>query len=1148
MKKKQSFNWVLSENANSRKILLAMKLTILLILVTFGSLYASVSYSQSARLSLSLNDASVMEVLNKIEDESEFYFLYNKKLIDVERKVSVIAENRSIKEILDKLFKGTDVIYSVVDRQIVLSDKAIMQQGKTVTGKVIDADGLPLPGVTVIIKHTALGTVTGTDGSYSLDNVPEDGILVFSFVGMLTQEIKIGNQSVINVTLETNIVGLDEVIAIGYGTVKKSDLTGSVASVRSEDFGDRGGTGVSSLLQGKVPGLDVTEGKIRVRGVTTINNTDPLFVIDGFIDGNMSTVHPNDIESIEILKDASATAIYGARGANGVILVTTKKGKEGAPEIDVSTYYGISSPAKRLEMLNAQQYMNLITDIEINGGTTREDLGAFSKIYNADGTPNAYSITQRTDWQNEIFNTATSEEVTMSIRGGSSRTSYNVSTAYNNSNSIQGLTNMKNYRVGLIGDWWVISDKFKLTESFRVHHYNTNGTDADFVGGLRMPPYAPIYDENAIGGYSYVTTTDDLNDAANPLTGMNNTDYYSKGINIMAQLGAEIHFLKYFTFNSSIGVTGNSYTTNTWNNPTQNGNLVNPDYQLTENFGFSYAPRIENYLNYNAQYGQHEIAALIGTTYENGAYGRSVSVYGKGFLNDKVRNVTVADESAIRSNSGSHSAYMSYFGRINYVFANKYLLTVNVRADGSDVFAPEYRWGYFPSVAAGWKINEEKFFKSTLVSQLKLRASYGITGNDAIGQYQYFSSVHSNVTYAFPSEGSSTLFYNGATINTLASPAIRWEETENLSFGVDLGLFKNKLEINADYFHKNTYDILFAVPQPPSLGMGFNGGGGNAIVNAASVLNNGVELNASYKNRKGDWSYKIQGNVTFVKNEVTSLGSGEPYNAGSFGFYSTNRTELGHSIGYFYGFKMDKVYATQTEVDADNQAARAAAKAANPDLTDADLANIYYQSAETQAGDIRFFDLPDEDGNFDGKITDDDRTDLGSPIPKMNFGLTATVKYKDFDFYMSWTGVTGNKILYEFGYWMEGMIRPFNSTSNVLDRWISESEPGNGVIPRAVKTDPSKNLRMSDRFIYDGSYVRMNLASIGYTIPENLINSTFKGAVSSARIYFSADNLITISNYPGYNPEIGGDNTERGADGGTSPVPRTFRFGVNVTF
>ncbi len=1023
------------------------------------------------------------------------------------------------------------------------SNEVLAEQTKKVSGTVIDESGEAVPGVTVAVKGEAIGTITGIDGTYTLNVPAGSDILVFSFVGMKSQEVAIGGQSVINVTLETETIGLDEVIAIGYGTVKKSDLTGSVSSVSAEDFGDRGGTGIGGLLQGKVAGVDVSDGKIRVRGVTTINNTDPLFVIDGFIGGSMSTVHPNDIESIEILKDASATAIYGARGANGVILVTTKKGQAGAPQVDVSAYYGIANPAKQLDILNASQYMNMITDIELNGGTTRDGLGAFTKIYNPDGTPNSYAKTQRTDWQDEMFNTAASQEVTMSIRGGSSKASYNVSTSYNNGNSIRGNTNWKNYRLGVVGDWWIINDKVKLSESLRVHHWDTEGVDSDLIGGLRMPPYAPIYDENALGGYSYVTTTDDLTDAMNPLTDMNNFERYNKGINIMAQFGIEIHFLKDFVFNSNLGVTGNSYTYNDWRNPRQNGNLVFPDYELTERFGFGYNPKIENYLNYSKEIGIHNVTALLGSTYEKGAYGRYAEIYGKGFINDKVRNVTNADESAITNNSGNHSAYMSYFGRVNYVLANKYLLTVNFRADGSDVFAPDYRWGYFPSVAAGWKVHQEEFFQSNTISQLKLRGSYGITGNDAIGQYGYFSSVHSDVTYAFPSHGFGGVNYNGATINTLASPTIRWEETKNLSFGVDLGLFDNKLEINADYFHKDTYDILFAVPQPPSLGMGGNGGGGNAIVNAASVLNKGFELNFIYKNQKGDWSYNIQGNLTYVDNEVTGLGSGEPYNAGSFGFYSTNRTELGHSIGYFYGFKMDEVYATQAQVDADNEAARNAAKAANPDLTPEDLEDIYYQSAETQAGDIRFFDI-----NGNGTVTDDDRTDLGSPIPRMNYGLTGTVKYKDFDFYMGLTGVSGNKILYEFGYWMEGMIRPFNGTTVAIDRWMSESQPGNGRVPRAVKTDPSKNLRMSDRFIYSGSYLRCNLISVGYTVPKQVLDNAFNGAVSNTRFYLSADNLFTISNYPGYNPEIGGSNTERGTDGGTNPVARTIRLGVSVSF
>jgi TonB-linked SusC/RagA family outer membrane protein len=655
-------------------------------------------------------------------------------------------------------------------------------------------------------------------------------------------------------------------------------------------------------------------------------------------------------------------------------------------------------------------------------------------------------------------------------------------------------------------------------------------------------------DPTARGGYAYVTTTQDLNDAVNPATDLNLVDNSEKGASIMGNVYAQLEIIKGLTFNTSLGITGNAQNNFRYTKPRQNGNLVFPDAESSEHFEFGYSPKIENYLTFAKSLGQHDFLVMAGNTYENYQEGRSVDITGKGYINDEVRIATVAREKNISGNNAWHNSYLSYFGRVNYSFKNKYLITFNMRADASPKFAPSNRWGQFPSVAVGWKLHEENFLNSVdWLTQLKLRGSYGITGNDAIGNYRYFSSVHSRSSYAFNSHGFGGINYNGSTINTLASPIIKWESTKNTSIGVDLALLRNKIEFSADYFVKNSYDILFGVPQPPSLGMGNNGGGGDAIVNAASCENKGVELSLTYNGKVGDLSFQVSGNATFVKNEVTSLGSGKPYNAGSFGFYSTNRTEKGQPIGYFYGFKTDKVYVNQAQVDQDNQAARDAALIKDPNLTAVELAKIYYQESSTSGGDIRFKDL-----NGDGKITDDDRAYLGTSIPKANFGLTANANYKGFDFFMAWSGVSGNSILYNFGYWMEGMIRPFNSTTAVLDRWKSESDPGDGKTPRAVKTDPSKNLRMSDRFVYDGSYFRLKLLSLGYTLPKSVVNKISMGTVSNLRVYVSSDNLITFTKYPGYNPEIGGDqyqpNLIRGSDGGAWPSARTIRFGASLTF
>lgn len=1106
-------------------------------------------YSQNTRFSFSIKGGTIEDVFNQIEEQSDFNIFYKVGQIDVNQKVNLKGKNLLVNQVLDEILPADKASYLIYDKMIVITptEPALMEQGIKVTGSIKDEKGKPLPGVNVFVQGTTTGGVTDLDGKFSVIVPDESAILVVSYIGYMTEKITVGDQTNIDLTLILDLQSLDEVIVIGYGTVKKSDLTGSVATVGAEDFGDRSGTSIGSLIQGVAPGVDVTEGKVRVRGVTTINNTDPLYVIDGFIGGDASTVHPSDIESIEILKDASATAIYGARGANGVILITTKRGKAGAPTVEFNSFWGVSTPSKKLDILNAQQYMELLKDIEINGGTTIVDLAAFTKLFNEDGSFTNYAVTDRTNWQDEVLHNGNSKEYSLSVRGGTERTSYSVSGAYNQSEAIHGTINKESLRFGFNSDWYTLRERLVIKTNLRIKNYKNSGKEGDIIAGLRMPPYSPVYDENTKYGYSYVTTTDDLNDAGNPVTEMELLSDTEKGVGLMGNIIAELVIVDGLQFHTSFGVVGSTSNRIRYNKPRQNGNLVYPDAELTENFSFGYNPKIENYLTFDREFGNHKLSLLAGNTIERGRFRRTAELYAKGFTNDEVQTLVKGAEKTIKNSNQEAGAYLSYFGRINYVLNNKYLITANMRADASDKFAPENRWGYFPSVAVGWKLHEENFLQNVnIISQLKLRASYGLTGNDAIPPYAYYSLVHSNVTYAFPSHGFGGINFNGATINSLASPIIKWEETKNISVGIDLALYSNMFEINLDYFQKETYDVLFAVPQPPSLGMGGPNGGGNAIVNAADVMNKGVEILLTHRNVIGDLKYSIMANATFVENEVTGLGNGEPYNDGDFGTggtYKTNRTEEGFPIGYMYGYQVDKVYKTQGEVDADNETARNAALEADPTLTSDDLAAIYFQEASTSAGDLRFID---NDGN--GKIDDNDRTDIGNAIPSLTYGLTASAQYKGFDLFTQWTGVYGNSVVYQFGYWMEGMVRPFNSTTETLNRWRSEDQPGDGMTPRAVKTDPSGNTRFSDRYVYSGAYARMKQLSIGYTLPTRLTNSFAGGVINKLRIYISGDNLITISDYPGYDPEIGGDNTNRGRDDGTWPVAKSYRVGLSLNF
>ncbi|MBN3581019.1 TonB-dependent receptor [Algoriphagus aestuarii] len=1004
-------------------------------------------------------------------------------------------------------------------------------------------DGLPLPGVTIIVKGSTSGTATNLDGKYSIQATPDD-VLVFSFIGFTSQEIVVGNQKIIDLTMQPDVGQLDEIVVVGYGEVKKSDLTGAVSIVSSDDLGDRSATSVAGLLQGRAAGVDVTGGQIRIRGTNSISSgTDPLYVIDGLLGGDPNVVHPSDIETIEVLKDAGSTAIYGSRGANGVIIITTKKGKTGAPQISYNNFFGSSTPSRQLDLLNSLQYMELLNDIEVNGANGNFDFTTIPKLYNPDGTFTEYAITDRTDWQDEMTQTAPFSEHNLSLRGATDLVTYSVSGAYNNTKSTYGTSQWENYKFGLNTEWKLFNGRLKLGEDFRGQSWNNEGRGVDFLGGMRMPTYSPIEDPNALGGFAYVTTTDDLNDATNPITDLRLSDNKSVGANFTLNLKADLQIIEGLNLRSSFGIFGGYSGNFSYIRPRQNGNLVFPLAQLDESSNYSLPSQtiLENYLTYKKSFEDHAFTALIGNTVLKSGWNRGISAQGKGYLNDEIKTLNVADERTVNSQWINAFAKLSYFGRVSYSFKEKYFIDANLRFDGSDSFAPNNRWGSFPAFNVGWKISDEEFLRSSnSVSFLKLRAGYGITGNDAIPQYAYFSNIHNGPAYAFPTY--TALGTNGKTINAAFNPAIQWEEVAALNVGMDFGFLDDRLMLNVDYFSKETRQMLVDVPLPPSLGFGGNGGGGNATINAANLTNKGVELFLTAKDAAGDFSYTITANATFQKNEVTNLSNGIPYNDGGFGFMSSNRTEVGQPVGYLYGFKMDHVYATQEQVDADNDAARDAALAADPSLTPEQLAEIFYISSATRAGDIRFIDL---DNN--GLVNDDDRTYLGNSQPTFMYGLATTLGYKGFDFFMNWTGREGNSIVYGYGYWMEGMIRPFNSSTATLDRWKSESEPGNGMMPRAVKTDPSGNLRMSDRFVYSGAFLRLSLVSLGYSFSRDLLDRAFNGSVQKLRVYVSSDNLVTFSNYPGLNPEVGGWSRGRGVDNGTLPVSRTFRAGLQLS-
>jgi TonB-linked SusC/RagA family outer membrane protein len=1128
-----------------------MKITLLL---TFFTLFHAVGsvFPQNA-LTLSMKNASIQEVLNKIEDQSKFKFFYQNEQIDVNRKVNVEAVNAKVEDILSSIFTTGNVKYRIFENNLVVltvEGKAQLQ----ISGTVISlTDGLPIPGVNVLEKGTTVGTVTNVEGKYNLTISKPDAILIFSYVGYKAQEIPVNGQQVIDIKLVEDIANLNEVIVVGYGTQKKSDLTGAVSSINRKDMGDRAVASLDQLIQGNAPGVSVTSSSglpgggtsILIRGAGTINNTQPLYVIDGvpFRDefslnnSPLSLINPNDIESIEILKDASTSAIYGSSGANGVILISTKKGKVGKTKVSFDGYLGwTKEPSNRYDLLNASQYTDLVIDLVTPTLKTGETmLAKFSD-------PKIVRV-NRTNWQDKIFRTGRLQDYNLNISGGSEIAKYNVGIGYSDMDGNIINYNYKRYTARInteyqLGKYITVGENLTVGYSKRTRLLENNFNTNIFLSALRMPPYLEVTDPNNLGGFSQTTSTSDYNDCYNPVAIIKTRDDLENNLRIIGNTFADVKLMEGLIFRTSIGLDLIRTNGDNWQKEHFNAGLSFP-FQLTENGLWQNEYTWDNTLTFSKQIRNHSITALAGSTVSE-SKGNNFRTVGTGYSGDAIRTLSAATSVSGISNILQDKSF-GYFGRLSYSYKNRYLLQGNIRADASSRFNPNNKWGTFPAFSAGWKISEEPFFKVSFINFLKLRGGWGQSGNDKIPQYAYFFNISDRARYPFGADGARA---KGSTVLSLPSEDIVWETTTTSNIGFDAGLLHNKLQFNADFFMKKTKNVLLEVPVSSSLGYGISDGGqGNPVINAGDIENKGVELNLTYQNRDHALQYSINGNISFINGKVTSLGSGQPISNAKFDYFgnSITRTEKDAPIGYFYGWVVDKVYSTQNQVDVDNTAART--KLNDP--------TAYYQSASTVMGDIRFKDL---DGN--GIVDDKDRTNIGDPTPDFYYGFTINVWYKGFDLSLNFTGVQGNEIFNANRYWTEGMTRPFNSDVKTLSRWKKSGDITS--IPRAVSGDPNNNTRVSDRWVEDGSYLRCKTLTLGYTLNADALKKYSFNTLSKLRVYFSAQNLFTLTNYSGYDPEIGsflnndgtstGYNMQRGIDFGQFPTPRNFIFGVQVEF
>lgn len=1106
------------KNPRFKQIFRIMRISTFLLMVCVFCSYAGNAHSQNAKVSIHMNNVKLDKILNEIENQTDYLFIYNNQ-VDINKITSVKVKNEAVAQVLDRILSGTGINYELEGTHIILTTEAIkdlhaQQQAKTVTGTVTDVSGEPIIGANIRIKGTTTGTITDIDGNFSIEAKPQSVIEV-SYIGYhLTQETVINNQKSIRFLLKEDTKTLDEVVVIGYGVQKKADLTGSVANINTEKLNTQSNANIGQALQGKIAGVDiVSQGgapgsgtRIMVRGIGTLNNASPLYIVDGMYMNSIDHINPNDIASIDVLKDASSAAIYGSRAANGVIIVTTKEGSntEGKPIIDLSVNLGISTASKFLDMLDAKGWAEVTT-------IARQAIGkpALDMATDLANKPD-------NDWQDIMFRPALMQNYNLSVKGGGKYSTYYTGLGYFNQDGIVKGTNYQRYNIQSKNDYkrGIFSAGTNLIISFshdKPLHQELRGGMIGTI--LQSVPTLEKYDDTREGGYG--GTYGDVVNIPHPLAIIDDNimDRYNENVKIFANLYAQIELFKGLKYKLNLTPDFSFERYKNYLNKYDFGLATNSITQLTERQRRRRNILVENLLTFDRTFGEHKISALAGYTYQDSRF-RHIQAYGEG-LPQGLEEIDAATTN--RSNEGNswRSVLTSILGRVFYSYQNKYLFTATIRRDGSSKFGKNNRYGYFPSFSLGWNVAEEKFMENVhWLDQLKLRGGYGVLGNQEIDNYQYSSTITTGINYP---DGNGGLL-QGAFPKNFANPDIKWEETAMTNVGIDFMAFNNRLSLTADYYVKNTKDILLTVPIPIS-----SGGANDPIRNAGKIRNNGFEFNLGWMDQPNpDISYGINLIGSFNKNKVIAMGS----ESGSIKGGSTNQnittseTKAGYPIGGYWLISTAGYFNSQEEVDAYAKDGKKIQPAAEP-------------------GDIKFVDA-----NNDGVINDDDRVFQGSPFPDFTFALNGNMRYKNFDLSIGLQGVLGNKIYNATRQTLEDVTKGSNFLASCLDYWTPENK--NASHPRLTWDDPNRNTRAeSDRYLENGSYLRLRSVQLGYTFPQ----TWFKGAIQHARVYINAENLFTITSYSGYSPDVNADNANyRGFDNFIYPTNRTFMLGLNVTF
>lgn len=1020
-----------------------------------------------------------------------------------------------------------------------------------VNGSVSDSQGEPVPGVTVLEKGTQNGVITDIDGNYNLTVPGAESVLVFSFVGMETQEVVVGNQSTIDVVMSETFTDLDEVVVVGYGVQKKKLTTGANLNVSGDDLQKQNTGSALEAIQSQSPGLNITQSsgmpgegfKVNIRGLGTIGNSQPLYVIDGVAGGDINNLSPADIESIDVLKDAASAAIYGSRAANGVVLVTTKQGRKGKMEVSYDGYYGVQEIENMPELLNAQQFMDIYNEEKTTAGQPTIDF--------ATRIPELYQKIQSgqwngTDWFKEAYNdNAPTQYHSVNITGGSEQSVFSMGFSYTSQEGVVGKPvepNYERYTARLNSDHVIYEnngrDIIKVGQTFNYSFRQNSGVAIqgmyynDVRNLLTGNPLVPVYDDEGeyydledvqASGIADISTR-----LYNPIgvmhlnRGMNETLNY----NINSNAYLEIQPVENLVFRSNFGYRFNANGYRAYQPEYfMAGDSYSTPGRIAQNGGNSYGWTFENTLNYRLQKGLNTFDVLVGQSVEKSGFGFDMSATNAnptfiGFKHAYLDNTDGLTEGVTSIGGGPHTREQlaSFFGRINYDFDEKYLLTLVMRADGSSNFAEGNRWGYFPSVSGGWVLTEEGFLEnSNTIDFLKLRASWGQNGNAAIDPFQYLALIGFDAQNNYRFGDSRTDVQLGGYPSILPNPDVAWETSEQLDLGFDAYFLRSRLQMAFSYYVKETKDWLVRKPQPQIFGADapyYNGG---------DIENKGIELSLRWNDKIGDFSYGAQFNITKNDNEVTRLGnaSGFIQSNGSIISQGTDpvwRVETGFPVGYFYGYKTAGIFQNQQQIDS--------------------YADNGYLQADPQPGDVIFLDT-----NNDGAVTPDDKTSIGDGHPDIRIGFGLNLAYKGFDFAVSGKGAFGQQILQSYRSFGDNDFH--NYTTEILNRWHGEGTSNS--FPRLTAGNTTNRINVSDIYVHDGDFIKIQNVTIGYDFKE-----LFPGMpLGQARLYVAGRNLITFTDYTGMDPEVGygdGQGFVKGIDLGFYPAPRTYMVGLNLKF